>query len=183
MTGAASRRRRSLGGRRWLFTCPHAGEASPSCICRRGRTPLRLGSLIGLDIDVSANRRVIAPCPEPSRSAGRSAAGEGSATTSGEVCGLGARADGLCLPFRPSTRSLPGPRCPAANRLNISVSGCASSTRSGPIKTNGALERPRSRPSLTPCQSRERNAYRSQTAINTPSHEPKRRAHAVRQIE
>jgi transposase InsO family protein len=54
-----------------------------------------------------------------------------------------------------------------------SISGCASSTRSDLIRANGASERRRSRLSLTPSQSRKKNASRSETAINPPPHDQK----------
>ena len=72
-----------------VFHLPaHGRERHRSCICPRGRTPSRLEKLIGLAIDLSANRRVIAPCPEPSLYAGKLAARAESATTlqSQKVC-------------------------------------------------------------------------------------------------
>jgi len=48
---------------------------------------------------------------------------------------------------------------------------------------NGALERRRSTPSLTPSRWRKKNAFRSPTAINPPPHDQKRPAYAVRQIK
>ena len=70
----------------------HATTTPSSCICRRGRTPSRLEKLIDLAIDLSANRRVIAPCPEPSVYAGKLAARAESAITfqsqRGYMCAL-----------------------------------------------------------------------------------------------
>jgi hypothetical protein len=45
------------------------------------------------------------------------------------------------------------------------------------------FERRRSRLSLTPSQSRKKNASRSETAINLPPHDQKRPARTVRQIK
>ena len=52
-----------FGGRRWFFICPRTGQSATKLHLLRGPIPSRLEKLIGLAIDLSANRRVIGLVP------------------------------------------------------------------------------------------------------------------------